>query len=310
MAIYLGIDGGGTKTVCVVGDEASVLARATSGGSNVVRGGEAEARESLLRAIREACASAQVKTADVHCVCVGASGAARTEVSEFIRRVAGEAVSCRVLVVGDMETTMYAAFDEGPGVIVIAGTGSIAYGRNADGKTLRVGGWGFAISDEGSGQWIGRTAVSEALRARDEGGEPAFLNAVLEKWHVEGLEEMVRIANRTPPPNFSDLFPVVLRLSEAKDEVAVRVLKRAGVELAELVRILVARLFWADGRVPLAMSGGVFRESPLVRDVFYNEVRARCSQIVLKDGVVEAVDGALGLARRADFVGGPTLKSS
>jgi glucosamine kinase len=154
VAIYLGIDGGGTKTVCAVGDKTRVLARATSGGSNVVRSGEAAARESLLSAIREACASAQVQASDVRRVCVGGAGAARPEVAEFVRRVVGEVVSCEVMVVGDMETTLYAAFEGGPGVIAIAGTGSIAYGRNAGGKTLRAGGWGFAISDEGSGQWI------------------------------------------------------------------------------------------------------------------------------------------------------------
>ena len=123
MAIYLGIDGGGTKTVCAVGDESRVLAKATSGGSNVVRSGEALARESLLTAIRDACASATVKTSDIRRVCVGGSGAARPDVAAFVRRVVGEIASSEVLVVGDMETTMYAAFEDGPGVIVIAGTG-------------------------------------------------------------------------------------------------------------------------------------------------------------------------------------------
>ena len=291
MAIYLGIDGGGTKTVCAVGDESRVLANATSGGSNVVRSGEALARESLLTAIRDACASATVKTSDIRRVCVGGSGAARPDVAAFVRRVVGEIASCEVLVVGDMETTMYAAFEDGPGVIVIAGTGSIAYGRNAQGKTMRAGGWGFAISDEGSGQWIGRTAVSEGLRARDEG-------------HVEGVEDLVRMANGTPPPNFSDLFPVVTDLSDSHDDVAAHVLKRAGAELSKLVKIVIERLFAGGEGVRVAMSGGVFRRSPVVRDVFYNEVRAHTPQAGFQTGVVEAVDGALGLARRPDIVGG------
>jgi N-acetylglucosamine kinase-like BadF-type ATPase len=299
VAIYLGIDGGGTKTVCAVGDETRVLARATSGGSNVVRSGEAAARESLLSAIREACASAQVKGSDVRRVCVGGSGAARPEIAKFLRGVVGESVSCDVMVVGDMETTMYAAFEHGPGVIAIAGTGSIAYGRNTRGETLRAGGWGFAISDEGSGQWIGRTAVTQALRAHDEGKPSGLMEEIFRAWKVEGVEELVRVANGTPAPNFSDLFPVVLRLSGSRDEVAVRVLKRAGVGLAELVRIVIARLFIAEESVPLAVSGGVFRESSLVREAFYNEVRARSPRVSMKPDVVEAVDGALGLARQS-----------
>ena len=303
MAIYLGIDGGGTKTVCAVGDESRVLAKATSGGSNVVRSGEALARESLLTTIRDACAPATVKTSDIRRVCVGGSGAARPEVAAFVRRVVGEIASCEVLVVGDMETTMYAAFEDGPGVVVIAGTGSIAYGRNAQGKTLRAGGWGFAVSDEGSGQWIGRTAVSEGLRARDEGRSSALLDAVADRWRVEGVEELVRTANGTPPPNFSDLFPVVTHQSDSHDDVACQVLKRAGAELSELVKIVIGRLFAGVDGVRVAMSGGVFRESPIVRDVFYNEVRAHTPQVEFQIGVVEAVDGALGLARRPDIVG-------
>jgi glucosamine kinase len=299
VAIYLGIDGGGTKTVCAVGDETRVLARATTGGSNVVRGGEAAARESLVRAIREACGSAQVKASDVQRVCVGGSGAARPEVAEFVRRVVGEVVSCEVMVVGDMETTMYAAFEDGPGVIAIAGTGSIAYGRNARGETRRAGGWGFAISDEGSGQWIGRTAVTQALRAHDEGKTPGLLGEIFRAWTAEGVEELVRVANGMPPPNFSDLFPVVLRLSEAHDEVALRVLKAAGVELAEMVRIVIARLFSEEESVVVAMSGGVFRESFLVRDVFGTHVRQVRQQVVIQDDIVEPVVGALALARLA-----------
>jgi N-acetylglucosamine kinase-like BadF-type ATPase len=216
----------------------------------------------------------------------------------------GEIASCEVLVVGDMETTMYAAFEDGPGVVVIAGTGSIAYGRNAQGRTLRAGGWGFAVSDEGSGEWIGRTAVSEGLRARDEGRSSTLLDAVTDRWRVEGVEELVRTANGTPPPNFSDLFPVVTHQSDSHDDVACQVLKRAGAELSELVKIVIGRLFAGVDGVRVAMSGGVFRESPIVRDVFYNEVRAHTPQVEFQTGVVEAVDGALGLARRPDIVGG------
>ena len=92
---------------------------------------------------------------------------------------------------------------------------------------------------------------------------------------------------------------MVLRLSEAHDEVALRVLKRAGVELAELVRIVIARLFSEEESVAVAMSGGLFRESWLVRDVFGSDVLQLRPQVVIQDQVVEAVAGALALARLA-----------
>ena len=101
-------------------------------------------------------------------VCVGLAGAARPEISELVRGMVSETLSgeikpAEIKIVGDMVIALEAAFGSGPGVIVIAGTGSIAYGRNSKGQTARAGGWGFAISDEGSGHWIGRTAVAAAL---------------------------------------------------------------------------------------------------------------------------------------------------
>ena len=162
VAIYLGIDGGGSKTSCLIGDETSVLGTGTGGASNVVRVGEAQARESLASAIRQACTVANLNPSQISSVCVGLAGAARTEISELVKRIVSELVPGKVKVVGDNVIALEAAFGGGPGVIVIAGTGSIAYGRNREGQTARAGGWGFAISDEGSGHWIGRTAVAAA----------------------------------------------------------------------------------------------------------------------------------------------------
>lgn len=297
MAIYLGIDGGGTKTTCAVGDETRVLATATAGGSNVVRSGEVHARESLHAAVRQACATAQVDPSSIARVCVGAAGAARPEVAALVRRLIAEVTPGVVTVVGDMEIALQAASGGGPGVIVIAGTGSIAYGRGQDGTTVRAGGWGYAISDEGSGQWIGRTAVTAALRARDEERPSALLEAIGKTWNTESVDALVRVANGSPAPNFAELFAVVLRAAEAKDEVALRVLHRAGAELAELACIVLRRMFTAVEGVPLAMSGGVFRASSLVREVFYNSVRAQWPRVDLKTSVVEPVDGALAMAR-------------
>jgi len=144
VAIYLGIDGGGSKTSCLIGDETSVLGTGTAGGSNVVRVGEAQARESLAIAIHQACTVANVQPSQITKVCVGLAGAARSEVSQPVRTMISEILSGdgtphstdpdEITVVGDMVIALEAAFGDGPGVIVIAGTGSIAYGRSRDGQ--------------------------------------------------------------------------------------------------------------------------------------------------------------------------------
>ena len=168
MAYYLGIDGGGSKTTCAVGDETSLLAMAVAGPSNITRVGEVRARESLHQAIRQACAEAKIDPRQLSRACVGAAGAGRKEIASVVRKIVAEVIPGAVEVVGDMQIALQAALGTGPGVIVIAGTGSIAYGRDAQGKTARAGGWGFAISDEGSAHWIGRAAVGSVLRAVDE----------------------------------------------------------------------------------------------------------------------------------------------
>ena len=117
---------------------------------------------------------------------------------------------------------LQAAFGDGPGVIVIAGTGSIAYGRNREGQTARAGGWGFAISDEGSGHWIGRTAVAAAIGAWDEDPEldVPLIEMLMKSWNLQTIEQLVPAANSAPPPDFAALFPAVLSLADSGDRIA------------------------------------------------------------------------------------------
>jgi glucosamine kinase len=302
VSYYLGIDGGGTKTTGAVGDETRLLATATSGPSNIVRVGESQARESLQQCVRQACAAAGISLEQVTQTCVGGSGAARPELAAIVREIVREIVSTPVDVVGDMQIALEAAFDTGPGVIVIAGTGSIAYGRDREGKTLRAGGWGFAIGDEGSAHWIGRSAVSATLHASEQGvpdgASPLLAKDLFKAWGVASLADLARAANSIPPPDFAALFPAV---AASKDEVARQVLRSAGRELANVAAVVTRRLFAKDDAapVPVAMTGGVFRYAAIVREVFYNELRRLDPRVQVNPQVVDPVEGALQMARRA-----------
>lgn len=304
MSYYLGIDGGGTKTTCAVGDESRLLASATSGPSNIVRVGEAQARESLQQSVRQACAAAGIAPEQVSRACVGGSGAARAETAEIVRRSLAEILPVSIDVVGDMQIALEAAFDTGPGVIVIAGTGSIAYGRDRQGRTLRTGGLGFAIGDEGSAHWIGRAAASAVLRSADRafGTENVlheeFATALCKAWGVTSLPDLSRAANAIPPPDFAALFPAV---AASKDALALEILAHAGKELAQLTAVVVNRLFPKDetAPVPVAMTGGVFRHAVLAKSDFYNELHRLDPRVELNPQVIEPVEGALRMARRA-----------
>ncbi len=306
MAYYLGIDGGGSKTRCAVGDESALLATVAAGPSNITRVGEARARESLHQAIHEACAAAKIDPRQLRRACIGAAGAGREEIASIVRRIVAEVIPGEIEIVGDMRIALEAAFGAGPGVVVIAGTGSIAYGRNAKGSTARAGGWGFALSDEGSAHWIGRMAVATLLRVQDNDArlEPEaspLFNELKAAWKLDSLEQLVRTANSTP--DFAALFPAVQSAASAGDAVAQRILAQAGAELAQLASIVIRRLFPelpppSSSAVPLAIVGGVFRHAPRVRELFYNEVRSVYSNVVLNPEVIEPVHGALQRARR------------
>jgi len=303
MAYFLGIDGGGTKTRCVLADETTVLATAMSGGSNIVRVGETQAREALRTVIRQACASAKISPEQIRAICVGAAGAARAEVAAKIRSVVAELIpemtAARIEVVGDSAIALEAAFGTGPGIIAIAGTGSIVYGRDAAGQTARAGGWGFAISDEGSGHWIGRHAVSAILSARDERLETALAAMVLHSWKLTTIDELVQRANSTPPPEFPRLFPIVLRAADQDDSIARALLADAGAKLANLAAVVIRRLAPrapAD-MLPVAMTGSVFRQSPYVRQVFYNALQTSFPGIDVHQNLADPVEGALARAR-------------
>lgn len=302
MAYYLGIDGGGSKTTCVVGDESSVLAIAVSGPSNITRVGEARARESLHEAIRQACAAAKIDSRQLKRACIGAAGAGRKEIASIVHKMVAEVISAGIEVVGDMEIALQAALGDEPGVIVIAGTGSIAYGRDAHGKIARAGGWGFAVSDEGSAHWIGREAVAAVLRAADRSSadqnaqESSLFCELREIWKLDSLEQLARTANSNP--DFAALLPGVLNAANRGDAIAQNILTQAGRELAQLAVSVLQRLFpERDGAVPMAMVGGVFRHAPMIRELFYNEVSRVYPQIVLNPKVVEPVHGALQMAR-------------
>ena len=308
MAYYLGIDGGGTKTRCVLADESMVLATAMSGGSNIVRLGETQAREALHTAVRQVCATANISPAEIRAICIGAAGAARPEIAAKIHSILAELIpkasAISIEVVGDTEIALEAAFGAGPGVIAIAGTGSIVYGRDANGHIARAGGWGFAVSDEGSGHWIGRRAISAILSAHDQGLETALTAMVLQSWKLTTLDELVQQANSTPPPDFPRLFPFVLRAADEGDSAARDLLNDAGAKLAALAAIVIRRLAPDTSAVmlpvamlPVAMTGSVFRQSPDVREVFYNTLQTSLPGTDVRQDIVDPIEGALARAR-------------
>jgi N-acetylglucosamine kinase-like BadF-type ATPase len=299
VAYYLGIDGGGSKTACLVGDETSILGRGDGTGSNIVRLGEQAAREALQQSVLAACANAKIDARRISRTVAGVAGVGRAEVREFMRETLREIVAGEIIVVTDVEAALDAAFANGPGVVVVSGTGSIAFARNSQNETSRAGGWGWAISDEGSGSWIGRAAVTAVFCMRDAGQSAQMEQTILRAWQLTDHQQLVSAANATPQPDFGALLPEVVAAANSGDSIAAEVFLRAGRELAALAKIVVSRVFAADANVPVAMSGGAFAHAPNLREAFYNSLQAQLPHAVLLPDLADPVLGALQMARRA-----------
>ena len=303
MGYFLAIDAGGTKTRCALADERRVLAEAQCGSVKLMRVGEAEATTRLAGVMAEVSARAGVGLHSVAGTCVGLAGLSIAAVRSWAQRTIGALVGGEVLLCGDEEIALDAAFRGGPGVLVVAGTGSNVVGRSAAGETVRAGGWGSAVGDEGSGHWIGVEAVRRGLWARDRGIRSELLAAVQRYWALEDLAELVAYVNRRPGPEFSELVPVVMRAADAGDPVAGEVLREAGRELGRQVLVAAEK----SGARRVACAGSVLEHVALVRRAMVDALRESSPGIEVLPGPVDAIDGALWRARRMGVAGNSTV---
>jgi N-acetylglucosamine kinase-like BadF-type ATPase len=207
--VRLGIDGGGSKTRFLLVDrDDRELAHIETGPTNWLSIGKQAARESLAQGIR------QLPTAP-NIVCAGFAGAGRPESAQFFNETLQELIPhARITIETDAFVAYMGAIGVGPGVLLIAGTGSIAIGRKPDGTMIRVGGWGPVFGDEGGGFWIGREAVRAALRAADRGEFPEFVSCIVEALELKSISDAVSLwaSGRIGPPHVARLASEILHL--------------------------------------------------------------------------------------------------
>ncbi|HET8891320.1 MAG TPA: BadF/BadG/BcrA/BcrD ATPase family protein [Candidatus Angelobacter sp.] len=295
MPLYLGIDAGGTKTDCAVSNGAELLGQATGPSCKLARVGKERGRENLQSVIRQATQAAGVNASTIQHVCIGMAGASLAEAVQWAQQTIRELIpDSTIYVAGDHVIAHRAAFGTSPGVLVISGTGSIAFGRNQNGETARAGGWGPNVSDEGSAFWVGREAVTAALHAFDFGTINGLLATIAECWKV-APEEVIRLANASEP-RFPELAGPVVNAAEQGDETARTITERAGKALASLASAVIKRLWPGGGVVPVALAGGVLQGSPLVRQAFKEAMKAEQPQAAVSFAFVRPVLGALEIA--------------
>jgi len=261
-SVVVGVDGGGSKTHAVIVDaEGLVVGEGMSGASNPLRVGIARAAAAVREAIDKACEVAQVRREDILAAEVGLAGARRTELRARIREALNNLGIADVEVVGDADIALYGATDGQPGVVVIAGTGSICCGVNARGKRNCAGGWGPVAGDEGGGAWIARRALRAIAHASDgRGPKTTLMAAACSYFHVTTSEDLATAIYAPTMTNerLAGFGKQVIEAARAKDTVAREIMAEAGTELGVAVSAVVRNLKLEPERFQVAYVGGVF----------------------------------------------------
>lgn len=272
---FLGFDGGGTKTDCILADaEGNTVARATAGPSNPLRAGYTRAWFSLSDAANLVLSRAKITSGHIRAICAGLGGAGRPAVVRRVTQFFEPGYpNAAVRVISDLEIALEAAFGSGEGIILLAGTGSAAFGRNENGRIARAGGRGPWISDEGSAFHIGRRAVAAVVRFDEHRGSATSLSLRILKWHeARDWNALLEHIAKNADDVFPKTFPLVAELADAGDEVSRDILRDAAASLASLAVAVANDLRWRDRPVQIAKSGGLYGRSKFFDAAIEDEI--------------------------------------
>jgi len=306
MSFYLAIDAGGTKADYLLADDTTVLARVRSATIKRMRADEATCTANLEGALAELTTLTGVPMSQITRTCIGTAGQTVPLVTDFLRQALTARVSGELILLGDIEIALDAAFPGKPGVVVIAGTGSNVAGRDTAGNLTTAGGWGPALADQGSGHRIGLEALRATFLAIDEGRSTSLLPAVLDLWQLShppaGIDQIVDLANRIPPPDFSSLTETVVACAQQGDPTAAAVLQREGQDLAHLVCLVLRRIqssapdpTWTP---PLAFTGSILEKVHPTRQALRAAVQHEFPNIQIPLNIIDPITGALFRARQ------------
>jgi N-acetylglucosamine kinase-like BadF-type ATPase len=292
--ILIGADVGGTKTAVAVSEDGKIVGRADGPGAAVRPGRALASASTIIEVVRRALSAAGRLTGDV--LLVGAAGAGRQPEREELRTaLRTENLVSHVRVTTDIEIALAAAFGDGPGIVVSAGTGSVAVGRDRAGKQYRIGGYGWQMGDEGSGYAIGRASLGAVSRAVD-GRSPntALSDRVLQASRSADFDSLVRWAAGASPAEVAALAPHVLAVAAEGDPLAQGIADYAARELSQLAICLLPKMDLTPP-VKVAITGGLLGpDQPLRRTLL-----AKLSEepaFEPTDAPVDSVAGALRLA--------------
>ncbi|MGC2237715.1 MAG: BadF/BadG/BcrA/BcrD ATPase family protein [Pyrinomonadaceae bacterium] len=277
--LYLGADGGGTKThIVLIDDEKNLICEGFSGASNPLRVGVETAISNIIKALDTTCDKAQLSRGDVVSATLGLAGVRRADLRQRIRERFGNILGIKkVEVVTDAEIALYGTTLGKAGIVVIAGTGSICYGKNENGKVATAGGWGPIAGDEGGGISIARRALQAIAKASDGRGKPTKLSEAGIEYFRTSTPENLLIAIYAPQVDnarIAGFARFVVETASEGDEIAIEILKEAGFELGLAAFAVIKKLNLEKKKVPIGYVGSIFKAGGLLTDSLLKTVHS------------------------------------
>jgi glucosamine kinase len=301
-ALWLGVDGGGTSTRAAVLDASGQLrGEGRAGAGNFLRVGLETAVGHVKQAIEEACAQADIRPAQIAAACIGLAGVQHPRHHRRMLRALKVALPIRALTLEtDARIALAGATDLRPGVVVIAGTGSISCGTNSRGEFARAGGWGPAMGDEGSGYYIGRRALEAVVSAYDGRSLPTGMTEKICRYFgVSSPSELPSVIYDTSTKAMGEIAPLshaVVEAAREGDAAARGILADAALELARAVAAVIEQLKMQAEAFRVAYVGGVFEAGELVLAPLRESIALIAPQAYLAPPLFAPVIGAVKLA--------------
>ena len=301
MKWVIGIDGGGSKTIgCAVDVNGKLLATIEKGPSNHHVIGIEGFRKLMQELLTEFDEIYGLKQQELKFISMGLAGVDRfvdkTLISTALIQLGLEG---KYMVCNDAEIALAAGIGKLEGIVLISGTGSIAYGVNKSGQKFRAGGWGHLVSDEGSGYYIAKEALARGIKALEQLGPPSvLLKNILVHLQLQDLDELISFLydSKRTKGDIAALAKVVSDAAEQGDQVAISILKDAGDKLVSLVESVMKRGFQPQENVRVTLFGSILQKVPLVRQTVFEKLESKATMIYSD---AQPITGAVQLALQA-----------
>ncbi len=295
--LYLGVDGGGTKSQAILlNEEKRAISEGLSGASNPLRVGVETAVSNIFQAIDAACDAANKSRGDIVSATFGLAGVRRIDLRQRVRERLAQKLGIELVeVVTDAEIALYGTTLGNAGVVVIAGTGSICYGRNEAGETAIAGGWGPIAGDEGGGATIARRGLQAIAKASDGRGRLTKLSEAGVDYFRTSTPENLLVAIYSPQMDnakIAGFARLVVETARKGDKIAIEILNESGLELGLAVNAVIKKLNLERKKIPIGYVGSIFRAGELITDSLLETVHRFAPKAYLSEPLLQPARAA------------------